>query len=175
MDEQSCPICFDNCSTSVTICKNKHISCIPCIKEWRQSSDTCPVCRSSMVISGKYDPEKYKLQHRYDDDSIWENYTEYDSTRIISSINLSIKGGSYEFNAGHENGPRFKMYWGDHVSNDILGPYNSEEYRLWCQNMQMEQLKKWKDNHNRYGFEEGIIVQRNLIWTGMRLARIMQK
>ena len=78
----NCPICLDNCSTHVTICKNKHISCIPCIKEWRQSSDTCPVCRSLMVITGKYDPQKHKLQHRFDDSNTWGNYTELDNLRI---------------------------------------------------------------------------------------------
>lgn len=172
MDNQNikvdnCPICLDNCSISVTICKNKHTSCISCIKEWRQSSDTCPVCRSLMVITGKYDPQKHKLQHRFDDSNTWENYTELDNSRIISSINLRIKGGSYAFRVG-ENGPSFKIYWGDNVSNSIFLFSPS-----WCYNKQNNELKRWKENQSKYGFEEGIIVQRNQNHSGMRLVRII--
>lgn len=165
----NCPICLDNCQMTVNICKNKHISCIQCIKQWRQSSDTCPICRSLMVISGKYDPEKHKLQHRFDDSYSWENYTEIDNSRIISSINLSIKGGSYAFHAG-EDGPSFNIYWGDHVSNSILHDYSSS----WCYDKQKNELKRWKDNYNKYGLDQGIIVQRNQNNTGMRLVRITQ-
>jgi hypothetical protein len=176
MDEQSCPICLDNFSTSVTICKNKHKSCIMCIRQWILNSDTCPVCRSTMVISGKYDQQKHKLQHRFSDTSPWENYNEADSDRIISHINLSIKGGSCSLQI-REHGPSFNIYWGDHVSNCIL---TSQFLNVFDRNgetmydEQKRELKKWKDNHNKYGFEEGIIVQRNKAHTGMRLVRIKQ-
>ena len=167
----NCPICLDTCSNPVNICKNKHVSCTKCIKLWIQSSNTCPVCRSSMVITGKYNPEKHKLQHRFDDSHTWENYSESDNSRILSIINLSISGGSYTFQAAG-NGPSFKIYWGDNVSNNILLKFDIEGRISWCYNKQIDELRKWKENQYKYGFEKGIIVQRNQFHTGMRLVRI---
>ena len=181
----NCPICLENCSSLVNICKNKHLSCKECIKKWRENSDTCPVCRSMIEINGKYNPREYKVQHRFNDYSIWENYNEIDNSRIISSINLNIKGGSFSFKVG-ENGPSFDIYWGNYVSNSILQGDNflsilqgnnqiqsESSTQFYMYNKQKDELKRWNENYKKYGLNEGIIVQRNKDSSGMRLVRII--
>ena len=155
-----CPICTEHCDT-IKICDNSHQCCKTCILKWSYDHDTCPICRSSIKISGPYSSNF--VQHRYDNYSEWENYCEKDNQRIINQLNLKPEGGALTLQV---NDKRFIIYWGSRVTENIVCS-NSPIHTL-----QINELKLWKDDYNNYGYNNGIIVQRNLMHTGMRLVRL---
>ncbi|EGC39371.1 hypothetical protein DICPUDRAFT_26932 [Dictyostelium purpureum] len=52
-DDKLCPICLDNEATSIGDCA--HAFCTFCIKEWREKSNSCPLCRSENTSNDKSD------------------------------------------------------------------------------------------------------------------------
>ena len=51
MDDDICPICYDNVANEVLECT--HAFCAPCVREWKAQSrhEDCPLCRAKLDFS----------------------------------------------------------------------------------------------------------------------------
>lgn len=173
METDECPICLIK-KPVVKICVNNHKTCKVCaIISCNSGIHTCSICRGEIIhnftlcdLETPYNINTHKLQHRYSDDALWEDFYDIDSKNILSNINLSYAldsiGGSYILN------DNFKVYWGDHVNESILGlHWHNVHHAANLLLSQKEELINWRLKY------KDIIVQRNRNHTGMRLVRIV--
>ncbi|VVU95494.1 hypothetical protein CPAV1605_1245 [seawater metagenome] len=169
-----CPICLTKKSDTV-LCNNNHMACYTCkLIICQLDNSTCSICRAPLVerisileLKKPWNYNTHKLQHRFNENAAWEEYTSEDNKNIIANMNLSYllekNGGSYDIN------DTFKIFWGDDVNETIIGRSLIDiDADQILYSRQKNELKTWMEK------EKNIMVQRNKYHTGMRLVKIVE-
>lgn len=73
-----CCICFEEKEVQAILCQSQqgHSDnvCVECLKNWKKNNNSCPLCRSQLVI---------------DSSSSWSNFIEYYAALLVNTCGLS--------------------------------------------------------------------------------------
>ena len=157
------------------------MACVCCLLTWQTTCNkvTCPVCRSDLIeCAYPYNYKTHKLQHRYNDNSEWVDYSNSDTRKILMELNMQISKKETGGTCNTHWPGNFIIYWGEAVNKNILGLKYCKNSPLAYRSMytkQLNELNTWKSMASSYGFNDFILVQRNTTHTGMRLVRITKR